>query len=105
MPEITHTFGRVERSNERAHASLQPFDCALRSFAQQGLKRMEYQLDRVQFWRILRQVAQACGGGLDRRLYASDFVEGDVVDHHNVAALEHRNQTLFDVGQEGLAVQ
>jgi len=28
MPEIAYTVGRVERSNERAHASLQPVDSA-----------------------------------------------------------------------------
>jgi hypothetical protein len=65
---------------------------------------VEHQLDWVEFRRIRRQVAQACAGGLDRLLDADDFVEGDIVDHHNVPALEYRNQTLFDVGQEGLAV-
>src|SRR5260370_27841773 len=104
MPEIGHTFGGFEPSNERAHASLQAFDCALRSFAQQCLHWVEHQLDWVEFRRIRRQVAQACAGGLDRLLDADDFVEGDIVDHHNVAALEYRNQTLFDVGQESLAV-
>src|SRR5712671_2580950 len=104
MPEIADTFGGFERSNERAHASLQPSDGALRGFAQQYLQRVEHQLDWIEFWRIRRQVAQACAGGLDRLLDADDFVEGDIVDHHNVAALEYRNQTLFDVGEEGLAV-
>src|ERR1700693_592107 len=104
MPEIAPTFGRIERSNERAHTPLQPFDGALSSFSQQCLQRMEHQLDWVELRRILRQVAQACAGGLDRLLDADDFVEGDVVDHHNVAALERWNQTLFDVGPEGLAV-
>src|SRR6266849_4974953 len=104
MPEISHTFRRFERSNERAHASLQSFDCALRSFTQQCLQRMEHQLNWVEFRRILRQVAQAGAGGTYRLLYPGDFVEGDVVDHHNVTALEYRNQTLFDVSQEGFAV-
>ena len=36
-----------------------------------------------------QRVAQACAGGLDRLLHADDFVEGDIVDHHNVAALEY----------------
>jgi hypothetical protein len=31
-------------------------------------------------------------------------VKGDVVDHHDVPALEGGNQTLFDVGQEGFSV-
>src|SRR5260370_41833530 len=104
MPEIANTFGGFERSNERAHASLQPVDCALRGFAQQCLQRVEHQLDWVEFRRIRRQVAQACAGGLDRLLDADDFVEGDIVDHPNVAALEYRTQTLLGGGPEGLAV-
>src|SRR3977135_4553294 len=80
MSEIALTFGWVERSNERANASLQPFDRALRSFAQQCLQGMEHQLYWVELRRILRQVAQFCATGLDRLLHAGDFVEGDVVD-------------------------
>src|ERR1700704_3084406 len=101
MPEISHTFGRLERSNERAHATLQAFDGALSGFPQLYLERMEHQLDWVEFRRILRQVAQTCTSRRDQFLDTGDFVEGDVVSHHNVAALERRNQALFDIGQEG----
>src|SRR6266849_4509052 len=104
MPEITHTFRRVERSNERANASLQPFDRALRSLAQQCLQGMEHQLYWVELRRILRQVAQFCAASLDRLLHAGDFVEGDVVDDHNVLALERGGQTLLDISQEGFSV-
>jgi hypothetical protein len=38
MPEMPHTFRRIERSNERPNASRQPVNCALRSFAQQCLQ-------------------------------------------------------------------
>src|SRR5437660_7068293 len=65
MPEIAHTFRRVERSNERANASLQPFDRALRRLAQQCLQGMEHQLYWVELRRILRQVAQFCAASLD----------------------------------------
>src|SRR5271166_212671 len=104
MPEISHTFRRIERSNERSSASRQPFDCALRGLAQRYLQWMEHQLYRIELRRIRRQVAQACAGSLDRFLDAGDFVEGDVVDHHNVLSLERRHQTSLDVSQEGLSV-
>src|SRR3974390_1927690 len=103
MPEISHTFGGVEGSNERADASLQPFDRALRSFAQKYLQWMEYRLYWVEVWRILRQVAQFCAASLDRLLHAGDFVEGDVVDDHNVLTFERGDQTLLDVSQEGFS--
>src|SRR5436190_17810171 len=88
MPEIPHTFGRIERSNERANASSKSLDCALGSFAQQCLQGMEHQLYRVQVRRVLRQVPQFCAGSSDRLLHAGDFVERDIVNHHNVAAPE-----------------
>src|SRR5260370_15582054 len=104
MPEITHTFRRVERSNERANATLELFDRALHSIPQQCLKGMEHQLYWVELRRILRQVAQFCAASLDRLLHAGDFVERDVVDDHNVLTLERGDQTLLDVSQESFSV-
>src|SRR5205807_8644813 len=101
MPEISQTFNGIERSDERSGTSRQPFDCALRRLAQDCLQRMKHQLYRIQVWRILRQVAQACAAGLDRLLHARDFVEGDVVDDHNVPTLERRHQTSINVSSEG----
>src|SRR5882724_6340342 len=100
MPEIAHAFGRIERSDERANASLQRFDCALRSFAELCLQGMEHQFYWVEVRRVLRQVAQLCAGSLDHLFDAGDFVEGDVIDDHNVPTLERGDQTLLDVGQE-----
>src|SRR5438067_3220388 len=104
MPKVSHTFGRGERSNERANTSLQPLEGALRSFAQRCLQGMEDQLYRVQLRRILRQITQFRAARSDRLLHASDFMKRDVVDHHNVAALERWNQALLDISQESLAV-
>src|SRR5215471_20114819 len=104
MSEISDALGGTDRSNEGANSALQPFDCALGSLAQQCFQRMKHQLYWVELWRIRRQVAQTCAGGPDRLLYAHHFVEGDVVDHHDISAPEPRDQTLFEVGQEGLAI-
>src|SRR3974377_485784 len=104
MSEVTYAFRRAERPNVRANRSVQPFNCALRSFAQNCLQRMKQQLYWVKVRRILRQVAQACTDRLDRLLHTSNLVEGDVVDHHNVPTLERWDQTLLYVSQEGLSI-
>src|ERR1700721_4047 len=88
MSERSDAFRRIERPNVRTNTSVQPFHCALRSFTQACLQRMKQQLYRVKVWRIRRQVAEACTNSLDRLLHTSDLVERDVVDHHNVPALE-----------------
>ena len=74
---------------------------ALRSHV---FKWMEQQLYRVKVRRIRRQVAQACTDSLDRLFHTPDLVERDIVDHHNVSALERWDQTLLYVSQEGLSI-
>src|ERR1700726_3205237 len=104
MSEIADAFRRIERPNVRTNTSVQPFNCALRSFAQACFQRMKQQLYWVKVRRIFRQVAQACTDSLDRRFHTPNLVEGDIVDHHNVPPLECWDQTLLYVSQEGLAI-
>src|ERR1700719_2794610 len=104
MSEIADAFRRIEHPNVRTHTSVQPFNCALRSFAQACFQRMKQQLYWVKVRRIFRQVAQACTDSLDRRFHTPNLVEGDIVDHHNVPALERWDQTLLYVSQEGLSI-
>jgi hypothetical protein len=100
MSEVAHAFRRIECPNVRANTSVQPIDCALRSFAQECFQRMKHQLYGVKVRRILGQVTQACTDSLDRLPHTSNLVEWDVVDHHNVPTLERGDQTLLYVGQE-----
>lgn len=65
---------------------------------------MEYRLYGIEIRRIGRKVAQFCSGGLDRLVHAGDLVKRDVIDDHDVVALQRRDQTLFEVSQKGLAV-
>src|ERR1700686_5350563 len=104
MSEVTDAFRRIERPNVRTNTSVQSFHCALRSFAEARLQRMEQQLYRVKVRRIRWQVAEACTNSLDRLFHTCNLVEGDVVDHHNVPALERWDQTLLYVSQEGLSI-
>src|SRR4030081_4000146 len=104
MPEIAPTFRRIERPNVRPDTSVQSFDCSLGSLAQDSLQGREHHLDRVKVWGILRQVAQACANSSDRLLYTSNLVEGNVVGHHNVPALERWRQTLLYVSEECFAI-
>src|SRR5262245_8794802 len=104
MPEIASTLGRIERPNVRPDTSVQSFDCSLGGLAQDTLQGMEHQLDRVEVWRILRQVAEACANSSDRLLYTGNLMERYVVGHHNVPPLEHWRQTLLYVSQECFAI-
>src|ERR1700720_4687491 len=102
MPEVSDAFRRIEHPNVRTNASVQPFHCAHRSFAQPCLQWMEQQLYGVKVRRIRRQVAEACTNSLDRLLHTSDLVERHIVDRHNVSALERWDQIFLYVSQEGV---
>src|SRR5256885_7132711 len=104
MSEIADAFRRIEHPNVRTNTSVQSFHCALCSFAQACLQRMEQQLYRVEVRRIRRQVAEACTNSLDQLLHTSDLMERDVVDHHNVPTLKRWHQTLLYVSQESLSI-
>src|SRR3979490_2214097 len=104
MSEISDAFRRIEHPNVRTNTSVQPSNCWLRGFAHACLQRMNQQVYWVKVRRIRRQVAEACTNSLDRLLHTSDLVERDVVDHHNVPALERWDQTLLYVSQEGLSI-
>jgi len=104
MPEIACAFGRLERPNEGADATPQPFDGSLGSFAQERLQGMEHHLYRIELRRILREVPQFCPASLDRLVHAGDLVERDVVEDHDVPSPERRSQTLFYVGEERFSI-
>src|SRR5256714_8265312 len=68
MSEIADAFRRIEHPNVRTNTSVQSFHCALCSFAQACLQRMEQQLYRIEVRRIRRQVAEASTNSLDQLL-------------------------------------
>src|SRR5262245_22422143 len=104
MAEIANTLGTSECSNEGANGSLQAFDCALGSFAQQCLQGMEHELYWVELGRIRRQIPKFCPASLDRLLDACDLVEGDIVEDDDVPTPERGDQTLLDVSEERFSV-
>lgn len=65
---------------------------------------MKDHLDRIEVWRILRQVAQARADGRNRLLNADDLVGRKVVDHDNISALERRSQALLKVGEKDFSI-
>lgn len=56
----------------------------------------EHLFDRVQIWRIRRQVEQLCLGSADCFADRGALVAGKVVHHDNVAGCQRRDEKLFD---------
>src|ERR1700680_3952172 len=98
-----HSAGSSARMYEPTHRCSPSIvrSAALRSHVFSGWNSNSI---RVKVRRIRRQGAQACTDSLDRLFHTPNLVERDIVDHHNVSALERWDQTLLYVSQEGLSI-
>ena len=61
-------------------------------------------LDRVQVWRVWRQVQKASSGRLDRVSHAGHLVCGQIVQDDDVVPSQLGDEHLLHVGAEGWAV-
>jgi hypothetical protein len=73
--------------------------------AQEGFQFGESLFDRIEIGTIRRQETQLRAHGFDRVPDGWLFVEGEIVEHDDVAAPERRHEHLLDVGQEGGIVE
>lgn len=60
--------------------------------------------DRVEVWRVGRQVPKPGVGGADHLPDGCRLVGAEIVHHDDVAGPEHRYELLLDIGAEALAV-
>ena len=58
----------------------------------------ERHLDRIEVGTVGRQKADLRAGGLDRHAHLWLFVDGEVVEHHDIASAKGRGQHLLHVG-------
>jgi hypothetical protein len=73
--------------------------------AEPGLQLGEGHLDRVEVGTVRRQEAEAGADAFNRGLDARLLVQGEIVEDHDVAGTQRRDEHLFDVGEEGGIVQ
>ena len=85
MTDVVATLGRREARQTRA---------------EERPERVEAQLDGVEVGTVRRQEPQRRAGAFDGRPHPVDLVRGEIVDDHDVAGLQRRNEDLFDIGQE-----
>src|SRR4051795_12323100 len=69
--------------------------------ADERLELSEDLLDRVEVWRVGRQVAQPGPAGLDGGAHAGYLVALQVAADGDVAWCERRGEVLLDIGPEG----
>src|SRR5262249_42994139 len=104
MPEVVARFAGTHSASECTDSPAQSRNCSLPRFAQTCLEFAEWHLDWIQVRRVLRQITKRCTPRFNRLANTNGLVRGKIVDHDDVVALESGSQTLFNIGQEPLAV-
>ena len=72
--------------------------------SKQGLELGEDLLDWIEVWGVFRQEHEAGPDVPDRSSHGFSFVGAEVVEDHDVARLEGRNEDLLDIGVKALAI-
>jgi hypothetical protein len=82
----------------------QAFDGSLSGLSQERLELGEGVFDRIEVWRVRRQIEQARTCRLDHLAHLRSFVAGQIVDDDDVALSQFGGQNTLDVSLEGAAV-
>jgi len=64
----------------------------------EGFQLGERHLDRIAVRAVGRQKSDLRADGFDRRAHLRLFVNGQIVEHHDIASLKRRDQHLLHVG-------
>ena len=104
MLEEIGALGSGEAFDEFADPSVQIWHGTLSRFAQQRFELTDRLLDGIEIGRVLREVEEFRSDSLNGFGDTVDLVSGDIVHDDGVAGVKGGPETLFDVGEEGLAV-
>ena len=104
MFEEIGTISGGEAGEEFADPAAQMWHSTFSSFAQQSLELAECLLDGIEIWGVLGEIEEFRPHGRDGFGDAVDFMGRDIVHDDDVAGVQGGRETLFDIGEEGLAV-
>lgn len=100
MSDVVATLGRRE---ERERGSGERGDMVEGARSRGPQERFEFReghLDGIEIGTVGRQKADLRASGFDRRAHLGLLVDGEIVEHDNVARSERRDQHLLDVGEK-----
>ena len=104
MPEEVLALVGWEAVEDGADSVPECWDGALRGGAQMGFELGEGLLDRIEVGRVWRQIEKLRPCGLNDLTYRLALVGGQIVHHHDVAALQCRHEALFEIAAEDCAI-
>jgi len=98
VSDVVPTLGRREERErgrgERGHV----VEGARSGGAQEGFQFRKGHLDRIEVWTVGRQKSEVRTGGFDGRADLGLLVNGEIVEHDDIAGPECRDEHLLHVG-------
>jgi hypothetical protein len=98
VSDVVPTFGRREESERGGSEPRDVIEGARSRGTQERFQLGERHLDRIEVGTVGRQKSDLRTGGLDGRAHRWLFVDGEIVEHHDIASAERRDQHLLHVG-------
>jgi hypothetical protein len=100
VSDVIPTLGRRE---ERERGSRERGDLVEGARSRGSHERFQFRerhLDRIEVGTVGRQKSDLRAGAFDGRAYLGLFMDGEIVEHHDIAAPERRSQYLLHIGKE-----
>src|ERR1700704_6042441 len=104
MFEEICTFLVGEGADNQADSATESLDCSLGGLAQMRFHFAEALFDRIEVWRIRRQILQPRADRFDCLTHAWDLVSRKIVHDDGIASIERWGQTLLNIRDEGRPV-
>jgi hypothetical protein len=102
--EVCGAFGGRVLGEDFAAGVGDGFVSSRSDLSEQGLKLGEDLLDRIEIGRVFRQEYKARPDVADRLPHRFSLVRAEIIEDHDVARLEGRDEKLLDIGAKALAI-
>ena len=104
MSDVVPTLGRREERECRGDERGDVIEAARSGGAEEGFQFCESELDRVEVRTVGRQKSDLRPDGFEGRAHLGLFVDGEIVEHDDIAWSERGCQHLLDIGEEARVV-
>jgi hypothetical protein len=100
VSDVIPTLGRREERERGSGERRDVVEGARSRGPQERFQFGEGHLDRIEVGTVGRQKSDLGARGFDGRAHLWLFVDGEIVEHHDIASLECRDQHLLHVGKK-----
>jgi hypothetical protein len=98
VSDVVPTFRRREERERRGDKRRDVIEAARAGGTEEGFQFRERVFDRIEVRTVGRQKSDLRAGGFDDRAHFWLFVDGEIVQHNDIASPERRDEHLLHVG-------